>query len=96
MAMLLAAGSLLLLAGCSDSKPPAEDKLQIPKYKFDVEDFGIGRKHTPNSRCNLQIDKLLEEIRACYNTQPAEVCKPIQDKNNNRIGHLKNLARCRR
>lgn len=95
MTMLLAA-SLLALAGCSDSRPPAEDKLQLPKYKFDAEDFGVGRKHTPNVACNRQIDKLLEEIRACYNAKPAEACLPVQDKNNNRIGHLKNSMRCRR
>lgn len=96
MTTLLAAWSLLALAGCSDSKPPAGDKLQLPKYKFDAEDFGIGRKHTPNAGCNQQIDKLLEGIRTCYNTQPAEACKPMQDKNNDRIAHLKNSARCRR
>jgi hypothetical protein len=92
----LTAAALLALAGCSDSKPPAEDKPVLPKYKFDAEDFGIGRKHTPNAGCNRQIDALLEEIRACYNTQAAEACQPLQDKHNARIGHLKNSTRCRR
>jgi hypothetical protein len=96
LALLLTVGTLLMLTGCSDSKPPAEEKLELPKYKFDAEDFGIGRKHTPNAGCNRQIDALLEEIRACYNTQPAEACQAIQEKHNDRIGRLKNLTRCRR
>ena len=56
----------------------------------------MGRKHTPNDKCNQDVDKLLEELRACYNAHEAAKCGELHDKNWRQIGEIKKQRRCRK
>ncbi|HKQ30213.1 MAG TPA: hypothetical protein VJS66_02910 [Burkholderiales bacterium] len=65
-----------------------------PKHQWDPEEFGIGRKHTANTRCNRAIDKLIEENRQCYNTRPAADCETLLKKNSKKMGTYIKSPRC--
>lgn len=92
---------LLLLAaataagGCDGGSVPEED---APKrrWEYTQEDFGIGKPHTKNSRCNRDIDAQLEAIRACYNAREHAECSTLQQQNSDKIARLKNSRRCQR
>jgi hypothetical protein len=93
LAALLAATAL---AGCEKKDKPALETRTVQRADFAPEEFGIGRPHTRSAACNREIDKLLDQIRVCINTRPAAECKTMQDKNNDRIGQIKNQRRCSR
>jgi len=65
-----------------------------PKYQWDPEEFGVGRKHTANVRCNRAIDKLLDENRQCYNSRPAADCETLLKKNSKKMGAYIKSPRC--
>ncbi len=62
--------------------------------QYSEEDFGIGRKHTPNAWCNRQIDKLLEDTRQCVNTHAAGECDTRMKKNSQKMGGYIRSPRC--
>ncbi len=76
----------------------AVDDAPAPKkqWQYTPEEFGMGRKHTPNDKCNQDVDKLLEELRACYNAHEAAKCGELHDKNWRQIGEIKKQRRCRK
>jgi hypothetical protein len=92
------AAMTLVAAGVSCKNKPSEEEAPPPKprWQYTAEDFGIGRPHTKSAACNRQIDQLLEQIRACYNTREQRECEGLQQKNSDRIGRLKNSRRCSR
>jgi hypothetical protein len=97
VALLVA--TLLVLGGlsaCEKKKKEPEVTKIPPRTDFSREEFGIGRKHTKNTACNQEIDRLLDQIRVCLNTRGQDACTAMQDDNNTRIGKLKNQLRCAR
>jgi hypothetical protein len=50
--------------------------------------------HTRNAACNREIDRLLDEIRMCFNTRPTGSCDGLQQANSAKTGRIKNSARC--
>lgn len=84
------------LFGCGEKKREETVSKTEHRRDFGPEEFGIGKPHTRNATCNREIDKLLEEIRACYNSRPESGCDGISAKNNDRIGRVKGLQRCNR
>lgn len=87
---------LLMLAGAAGCKePPPEPQVPtVPRSDFRPEEFGIGRPHTKNAACNREIDRLLDEVRRCFNERPGENCERLQQLQSQHIGRLKNRARC--
>jgi hypothetical protein len=84
---------MLLPVGATPAQDrPAETAPKPPQWAPD--EFGVGRKHTPNARCNRAIDKLLEENRNCYNTQPAGECEALLKKNSKKMGTYIKSPRC--
>jgi hypothetical protein len=95
--LLAAAFALLALAACRGSTPPQEVETRTAyRTDFTPEEFGVGRAHTRSDSCNRDIDRLLEEIRACYNASPGDKCTVLQRANSDKIGHIKLARRCRR
>jgi len=95
----LIAITLLALSLAACHKAPAEAPPEIKtehRSDFTPEEFGIGRAHTRNTRCNREIDQLLEQIRECVNENSAVNCDTQQQDNNNRIARLENSLRCQR
>ncbi len=88
--------ALALLYACG--KPPEPEPYQKTEQRRDFmpDEFGIGRAHTKDSRCNRDIDALLNEVRACYNASSPRDCTAVQERNSDRIARLKNSARCMR
>lgn len=84
------------LSGCEKKEKPASETRTVQRADFAPEEFGIGRPHTKSAACNREIDKLLDEIRVCINSRSATECAPLQNRNNDRIGQLKNQRRCSR
>ncbi len=84
----------LVVGGCKQKPPPDEPSRTPPRTDFSPEDFGIGRKHTKSTTCNLEIDQLLEQVRLCYGSRPITECEVLQRGNSGKIGRLKNSSRC--
>lgn len=84
------------LTALPQDRPAAERAPQKPRYQWEPEEFGVGRKHTVNARCNRAVDKLLEENLACYNTRPANECEVLLKKNSKRMGTYIKSPRCAR
>jgi hypothetical protein len=96
-AALLLAATALLLATTIHAEPPAQGAPPTdPNFKFSKEDFGVGRKHTPNAWCNKQIDKLLDEVRDCFNSNPATECEALKAKNTKKMGGYIKNPRCQK
>lgn len=94
---LAAAFALLALVSCRGPAPPDEaTKKTVYRTDFTPEEFGVGRAHTQSAACNRDIDRLLDEIRACYNAAPGDDCTALQRANSDKIGHIKIARRCRR
>lgn len=93
---LLALVAGVFASGCGEKKREETVSKTEHRRDFGPEEFGIGKAHTRSAACNREIDKLLEEIRACYNNRPESGCDAISTKNNDRIGRLKGLQRCNR
>lgn len=95
---LCGGGGLLVLvvaAGCKEP-PPEPHVPTVPRSDFRPEEFGIGRPHTKNAACNREIDRLLDEVRRCFNERPGDNCERLQQLQSQHIGRLKNRARCQR
>lgn len=94
---LLVLAVLAVLSACKQ-KPPPEEAIShtVQRQDFSPEEFGIGRKHTPDRACNYEIDQLLDETRRCYNSHPSNGCERLQEANAAKIGRLKNSERCAR
>ncbi|GEM_PF-1790050 len=93
---------LAIVAGvvaCKD-KPAAPAPVPAgppkPGWEYTPDDFSIGHKHTHNAGCNRQIDKLLDEIRTCFNTHAAAECATLQKKNSQKMGTYIKSPRCAR
>lgn len=87
---------LISLVACG-KKTPEEETGTVQRTDYTKEEFGIGRRHTPDRKCNKEIDYLLNKIRLCYqNNGISNTCDNVQKKSNNRIGKLKNSVRCAR
>jgi len=98
LAITLAVVLPVSLAACKKSPPPDDGKIHIEqRTEYEPEEFGIGRKHTPDRACNAEIDALLDEIRLCYKNRGTAVkCEYLQEKNSDKIKRLKNSVRCAR
>jgi hypothetical protein len=101
MRKLLLTGVAIALAtgivACKEKAAPAQSPPRAaPKsgWEYTPDDFSIGRKHTPNANCNRQIDRLLDEIRSCFNTHPSQECEATQRKNSEKIGQFRKSRRC--
>lgn len=88
---------ILLGLGACKKDPPVESKPVEQRTDYTPEEFGIGRRHTPVSACNRDIDALLNEIRLCYkNSGISKKCDLLQKDNSDRIKRHKNSIRCAR
>ncbi len=86
---------LLVLAACHKPAPDEPAEAKTPhRTDFSPEEFGIGRPHTRNTRCNREIDRLLEQIRECVNKNSGADCDTLQQTNNDRITRLENSLHC--
>ena len=92
----LATVVVLAITACSEPPPYAPSAKTAHRSDFAPEEFGIGRSHTRNARCNREIDRMLNEIRNCYNTGPEADCDALQRTNSDRIGRLTIARRCGR
>ena len=81
------------LFGC-DKPPEPEVKIER-RTDFRPEEFGVGRPHTRNVKCNQEIDRLLDATRLCFNSRPEPDCNRLQEKNADTIARIKGMARCR-
>jgi hypothetical protein len=88
--------ALFLSAGCKQKPPPEQPSRTPPRTDFAPEEFGVGRAHTQDARCNREIDQLLDQVRLCFNTRPTGSCDALQRANSDKIARLKNSERCRR
>lgn len=84
------------LAACKQKPPPDQPSRTPPRTDFTPEEFGIGRKHTPDAACNREIDQMLEQVRQCYNTRPMAECDRLRSADSDKIARMKNSTRCRR
>lgn len=84
------------VAGCKQKPPPDQPSHTPPRTDFSPEEFGVGRKHTPDVACNREIDQMLERVRQCYNTRPTAECDLLRSADSGRIARLKNSTRCSR
>lgn len=87
---------LAAVAGCKQKPPPDAPSHTPPRTDFVPADFGVGRAHTKNAACNREIDRLLEQVRLCYNSRPTAECDPLQRAESDKIARLKNSRRCSR
>jgi hypothetical protein len=101
MRKLLRTGVAIALAigvvACKEKSTPTQPPPPTPPkpgWEYTPEDFSIGHKHAPNADCNRQIDRLLDEIRNCFNTHPAPECEAIQGKNSEKIGQFIRSRHC--
>jgi len=95
LALAAALIALTALGACQKQKPETPSKTPH-RTDFAPEEFGVGRKHTPDTSCNRDIDRLLDQIRICVNTRPSEECDQLRERNNKQMARLKNSVRCRR
>jgi hypothetical protein len=75
-------------------RPAAEPAPPKSRPQWEPEEFGIGRKHTANARCNRAIDKLIAENLACYNARPAGECETLLKQNSKKMGVYIKSPRC--
>jgi len=88
-------GILLIVLAACEQKTQEMAKPTEQRTDYSPEEFGIGRRHTPDRRCNREIDNLLNGIRLCYQRSgTSEKCERVQQQNNNVIKKLKNSVRC--
>lgn len=87
---------VISLAACKQKPPPDQPSRTPPRTDFTPEEFGIGRKHTPDAACNREIDQMLEQVRLCYNSRPMAECDRLRSVDSDKIARMKNSARCRR
>lgn len=94
--LLAILGVTAVLLGACDSKPPAAvNTATEQRTDYTPEEFGIGRRHTPDSACNRDIDALLDGIRLCYKSDGiSDKCERLQQKNNAAIKRLRHSIRC--
>jgi hypothetical protein len=78
----------------SQDRSAGETAPSKPRLQWTPEEFGVGRKHTANARCNRAIDKLLEENLVCYNARPADECETLLKKNSKKMGTYIKSSRC--
>jgi len=95
---LICVCALALAGGCKPKAPPDDGKAHtVQRTDYAPEDFGIGRQHTPDTSCNRDIDRLLDEVRLCFRNRGATgACDSLQKRNAERIARLKNTVRCAR
>lgn len=93
---LILAVLIVSMAACKDKKPIDQPSRTPPRTDFTPQEFGLGRKHTPDAACNREIDQLLEQIRQCYNTRATPECDALRRANSGMIARLKNSQRCSR
>ncbi len=86
--------AIWLLSVPAYAEPAGGSAAPGPNFQFTPEDFGIGRKHTPNTSCNREVDKILEDTRQCFNTRPAAECDDTQKKNSKKIATYTKSPRC--
>ena len=86
--------AIVALAACKEKPPEGAHVPTQSRTDFAPDEFGIGRAHTKSRACNREIDRLLDEVRQCFNSRPAGECEPLQQATSQRIGKLKNSARC--
>src|SRR5687767_9920467 len=86
--------ALAFLATPATSRDKPELGPSKPPIQWAPEEFGVGRKHTVNARCNRAIDKLLEENLACYNSRPAAECETLLKSNSKKMGTYIKSPRC--
>ena len=84
------------VAACKQKPPPDLPSHTPPRTDFSPEEFGVGRKHTPDAACNREIDQMLEQVRQCYNTRPTAECDLLRSADSAKIARLKNSQRCSR
>lgn len=84
------------LAACKQKPPSDQPSRTPPRTDFTPEEFGIGRKHTPDAACNREIDQMLEQVRLCYNSRPMDECDRLRSADSDKIARMKNSTRCRR
>lgn len=84
------------VAACKQKPPPDQPSRTPPRTDFTPEEFGIGRKHTPDAACNREIDQMLEQVRQCYNSRPMADCDRLRSADSDKIARMKNSTRCRR
>ena len=94
--IILAAIFLANVAACKQKPPPDQPSHTPPRTDFSPEEFGIGRKHTPDVACNREIDQMIEQVRVCYNTRPTAQCDTLRSADSAKIARLKNSQRCSR
>jgi len=90
--------ALALVGACKKTPPPDDGKAHtVQRTDYAPEEFGIGRRHTPDQGCNRDIDQLLNEIRLCYQKHGVgKSCDAVQQRNSQKITKLKNTVRCAR
>lgn len=86
--------ALLTVVATAQDRATPDTGAAKPRLKWAPEEFGIGRKHTANARCNRQIDKLLEDNLNCFNTRPSTECEPLMKKNTKAMGVYIRSPRC--
>ncbi len=90
-------GILLIVLAACEQKTQELDKPTEQRTDYSPEEFGIGRRHTPDRACNREIDSLLNSIRLCYQASgTSKKCDRVQQQNNNKIKKLKHSVRCSR
>lgn len=94
-AVVLALCAISFVA-CRQKPPPDQPSHTPARTDFTPEEFGIGRKHTPDTACNREIDQMLEQVRQCYNTRPTAECDRVRSAHSDKIARMKNSTRCRR
>ena len=87
---------LVNVAACKQKPPPDQPSHTPPRTDFSPQEFGIGRKHTPDAACNREIDQMIEQMRLCYNTRPTAQCDTLRSADSAKIARLKNSQRCSR
>lgn len=87
----------LVLAACDWKSKEKEIPPVKQRTDYSPEEFGIGRRHTPDRSCNRDIDKLLDKIRLCYKAKGVSgKCDTVQQQSNRKIKKLKHSLRCAR
>ena len=94
--LLILAVLIVSIAACKDKKPIDQPSHTPPRTDFTPQEFGVGRKHTPDAACNREIDQMLEQIRQCYNTRATAECDALRSADSAKIARLKNSQRCSR
>jgi hypothetical protein len=87
---------LIVLSAC-EKESEKEIKPVVQRTEYSPEEFGMGRRHTPDRACNRNIDALLNKIRLCYkNSGVSKKCDAVQQSSNDSIKKLKHSIRCAR